>query len=359
MASSQVDSCQTPDLLSDTKPSNGHRTKTLRLTENKRRYRARRKEYVSDLESRLAAAREQGVQASKEVQLAAQQVAIRNARLRDLLSLAGFDAFEIESWESDPSGIGCSSDRADDGMVSPCARRRRLISAIEEKARRCAAVIASYGPSEEPDAKGELATPLSSSSPCEGPLLDSALPVHMGCGRESSSSKSDRLPVALGTATAQISTPPINLTTVAPDDERPPKATGKSSCGTSTCGTRNSGKEIPVPVLPTCKLLSRLAENPAADITQVHVPEHNTTTGTLNSNEEQPCQDDKAGASHGGNIECKKAYDMLIQYATTEEKMDTIARALESGCTKNKNGKGGCAVRSEVILQALDTVSGL
>lgn len=129
-------------------------------------------------------------------------------------------------------------------------------------------------------------------------------------------------------------------------------------CGKSKCHTSSTEKQIsmPVPMLPTCKLLTRLAENPSADITQVPASDLVTTNDAPNPNEAQPCQDGETSASLGGVIECRKAYDMLIQYATTEEKMDTIAQALETGCTKSGNGKGGCAVRSEVILQALDSV---
>lgn len=45
-----------------------------RVRDNKRRHRARQKEYVLDLERRLAETREQEIQATKEVQLAAQGV---------------------------------------------------------------------------------------------------------------------------------------------------------------------------------------------------------------------------------------------------------------------------------------------
>ncbi|EEU33635.1 uncharacterized protein NECHADRAFT_19942, partial [Fusarium vanettenii 77-13-4] len=64
--------------------------------ENKRRYRARRKEYVSDLERRLAEAREQGVKATTEVQSAARKVVEENGQLRDLLRLAGFADEDID-----------------------------------------------------------------------------------------------------------------------------------------------------------------------------------------------------------------------------------------------------------------------
>ncbi|KAF2277001.1 uncharacterized protein EI97DRAFT_375533, partial [Westerdykella ornata] len=61
-----------------------------RLRDNKRRHRARQKEYVLDLERRVTEAREQGVQATKEVQLAAQRVVRENAGLRDLLRRSGY-----------------------------------------------------------------------------------------------------------------------------------------------------------------------------------------------------------------------------------------------------------------------------
>ena len=47
---------------------------------------------------------------------------------------------------------------------------------------------------------------------------------------------------------------------------------------------------------------------------------------------------------------------MLMQFATTEAKLDTIAHALESGCVPNKGPGGGCKVRNEVVWKALDDV---
>ncbi|KAK3352734.1 hypothetical protein B0T25DRAFT_517953 [Lasiosphaeria hispida] len=254
--------------------------KTLRLTENKRRYRARRKEYIADLETKLAEAREQGVQATKEVQLAARQVALENGRLRDLLRLAGFSHGDIDSWRD----AGCRGNGGDGDTSNSSDQHFQT----EQKARRCAAALAAYQGADE----REWMMPL-----CE-----------IACGSEKGLVKTI-------------------------EAEKAEKAE-KSSC------TRHEQ------IIPSCKLITRLTENPAADITQV------PAAAPLSSNEE-PHQD--AGASHGGGgIECRKAYDMLIQYATTEDKMDTIARALESGCTKN--GKGGCAVKSKVVLQALDDV---
>ncbi|KAK0727561.1 hypothetical protein B0T26DRAFT_694977 [Lasiosphaeria miniovina] len=93
---------------------------------------------------------------------------------------------------------------------------------------------------------------------------------------------------------------------------------------------------------PPCKLPTRLEESSGADITQVAVTS---------------CSDDPAQTScREVGVECGKAYEMLMPYATSEEKMDCVARALESGCTTN--GKGGCAVKSKVVWQTLGNMCG-
>jgi hypothetical protein len=43
-----------------------------------------------------------------------------------------------------------------------------------------------------------------------------------------------------------------------------------------------------------------------------------------------------------------------MQYATSEEKMDHIAKALEEGCTPTQ--EGGCKVKNKVIWEILDGV---
>lgn len=45
---------------------------------------------------------------------------------------------------------------------------------------------------------------------------------------------------------------------------------------------------------------------------------------------------------------------MLMQFATTEEKLDTICRVLEDGCTANEGPRSGCMVRNETIWKAID-----
>jgi len=72
--------------------------RALRIRENKRRHRVRQKEYVSSLERKLAETREQSVQATKEVQVAAQRIVHENTRLRELLRLNGIGNEAIDAW---------------------------------------------------------------------------------------------------------------------------------------------------------------------------------------------------------------------------------------------------------------------
>ena len=54
-----------------------------RIRENQRRSRARRKEYLQELEQKLSKCEQAGVKASVDIQLAARGVALENKRLRD------------------------------------------------------------------------------------------------------------------------------------------------------------------------------------------------------------------------------------------------------------------------------------
>ncbi|KAM0248523.1 hypothetical protein ACHAQJ_009428 [Trichoderma viride] len=61
-----------------------------RIRDNQRRSRARRREYIAELEQRLRNFELEGVSASSEVQLAARRVAEENRQLRELLHKHGF-----------------------------------------------------------------------------------------------------------------------------------------------------------------------------------------------------------------------------------------------------------------------------
>jgi hypothetical protein len=92
-----------------------------------------------------------------------------------------------------------------------------------------------------------------------------------------------------------------------------------------------------------CKLITLLAEDPATDITQVF----------LSTNSETPlCETNKLENDSSNGIECSAANSMLMQYATSGEKMDRIAAALESGCTPSASGE--CRVEKSVVWRTLD-----
>ncbi|KAL8367169.1 hypothetical protein RB599_010257 [Gaeumannomyces hyphopodioides] len=71
--------------------------RAVRLRNNKRRHRLRKREYVVDLEQRLAKAHADGIQATKEVQAAARRVVWENSRLRQILHDQGLSSDAIDS----------------------------------------------------------------------------------------------------------------------------------------------------------------------------------------------------------------------------------------------------------------------
>jgi len=67
-----------------------------RIRDNQRRSRARRKEYLQELEARLRQCELQGIEASSEIQMAARRVADENKKLRGLLAQHGVGDDSIE-----------------------------------------------------------------------------------------------------------------------------------------------------------------------------------------------------------------------------------------------------------------------
>lgn len=286
--------------------------KTSRLTENKRRYRARQKEYVADLERRLVEAREQGINATKQVQLAARKVVAENGRLRELLRLAGFADEDIEGWAKHERG-GNQADGTD------CARKRE----IEQKARLCAMFSAGHkglamerekmGASQRNNRKREIGVAVHTP---ESINTRSSTTEPVVAPRSHTSPDSD----------AEMATCPS-----------PAKSEDPAATQAETCASRGGG------VVEPCRLLSLLAQNPAADITQIAVQPSSVNPLQRTVHTE-------------GDVECGKAYEMLMRYATSEEKMDYVARALETGCTST--GQGACAVKKKVVWEALDGMCG-
>lgn len=69
-----------------------------RVRDNQRRSRARRKEYLQELEARLRQCELQGVEASSEIQAVARRVADENKKLRGLLAQQGVGDTSVEAY---------------------------------------------------------------------------------------------------------------------------------------------------------------------------------------------------------------------------------------------------------------------
>lgn len=284
-----------PALVPSSQKTNTERASRVR--DNKRRHRARHKEYVLDLERRVAEARERGIQATKEVQFAAQRVSRENAKLRDLLRRIGCTDNAIDAWVQEDGGL---NDRE---------RHQLILELMSQK--RAQKVTPTFAPqtvtgfeARNVSVKGVESAPMESFESGQRPTKKPALPV------ESSGKKSDVPPteVCAGTLAKALSLSGY------PDSAGAP-----------------------------CKLLTLLAKNPAADITQVPLS---------TQSDQRPCKTGKFEASSSDGVECSTAYKMLIQYATSDERMDKIAAALESGCTPSAAGR--CKVKNSVVWRVLD-----
>ncbi|KAE8390144.1 hypothetical protein BDV23DRAFT_183837 [Aspergillus alliaceus] len=69
-----------------------------RIRDNQRRSRARRKEYIQNLEQRLHRFEVLGVQATQQVQAAGRKVVMENTHLRSLLKLHGVTDQDIQEY---------------------------------------------------------------------------------------------------------------------------------------------------------------------------------------------------------------------------------------------------------------------
>ncbi|KAK8242387.1 hypothetical protein IWZ00DRAFT_547099 [Phyllosticta capitalensis] len=71
---------------------------SIRLRENQRRSRASHKSYVAELQAKIAAYEQRGIQVSLALQQAARSVAQENRLLRELLALKGVEEGEVDGW---------------------------------------------------------------------------------------------------------------------------------------------------------------------------------------------------------------------------------------------------------------------
>ena len=98
-----------------------------RIRDNQRRSRARRKEYLQEVEGRLRECEQTGIAASTEIQAAGRKVADENQRLRQLLIRHGVRVEEINAFVND-SDVEAGSDvwitaeqaKSDDAKILDC-----------------------------------------------------------------------------------------------------------------------------------------------------------------------------------------------------------------------------------------------
>jgi hypothetical protein len=237
----------------------------------------------------VAETREQGIQVTKEVQLAAQKLVRENAKLRNLLRRTGYTDDVIDARLKDDR---CLHDTERPQPVS----KETFEKSAQKVAPACESQTGSKPESRNLDV--EEGKPVPMEAPESGECLKKSSPLVVSCNEQSE----------VPSVEAQYPSPsPRSDSTGAP-----------------------------------CRLLTLLAKNPAADITQV----------PFSGSVEQPCKPIESSELNSDGIECSTAYKMLMRYPTSAEKMDRIAAALESGCTPS--AAGGCKVKKSVIWRALD-----
>lgn len=91
-----------------------------RIRDNQRRSRARRKDYLKELETRYRTCEQVGVSASTEIQAAAKGVVEENRRLRSLLKAYGISDAEIDSASGNQGSIAADTLEAMASARTPC-----------------------------------------------------------------------------------------------------------------------------------------------------------------------------------------------------------------------------------------------
>ncbi|KAL8895196.1 MAG: hypothetical protein Q9207_008266 [Kuettlingeria erythrocarpa] len=291
--------------------------RSLRLRNNKRRYRARQKEYTTELERKLRELQQEGIRATIEVQQSARKVVHENERLKELLRHVGVGEETIYQCVSGEKKGG------DDHDDEPDCPRKRACS------RRVAAGTGVQANIMIGDSQGEgyqacEVVTTASSPPLEHEQVYLSHPAQLN-PRDSKSAVGDGvLPIANETPTPASDKSPVN--NVPPssgtcrgsgDSETSSRCRRSSSAGTSSAGN-SSASHPPAP----CKLLTHLAANPSADITQMPTALDEKGLDPKDTND---------------GISCSNAYRMLMHYATTESKLDAVAHILEEGCVPTRN----------------------
>ncbi|KAI9776597.1 MAG: hypothetical protein M1839_009501 [Geoglossum umbratile] len=301
----------------------------LRLRENKRRHRARQKEYTTDLERQLRELKQEGVRATIEVQIEARKVVKENKRLRELLRQAGVEDEVVEKRL-----------REDEGERD-CGRRRGYVGGKDDS-------VCGRGGVDGTIVNGAVAPGIIGASGeqiCrEGPIgiavEDCSLYVRNGGNTQTGNGSPTESPATTNDA----------------DTTNLPSSALSSTCSSSSqkkchhappAPTSTIPRQPPSLILPPCKLLTHLSTNPSADLLQLPLPPESRPPPSPHKPSNTSDEEEEPG------VPCTQAYLMLTQYATSEEKLDEVAKILDEGCVRNKKG-GGCRVRIDEVWRGLD-----
>jgi hypothetical protein len=100
-------------------PQNNDTASVLRIRENQRRSRNRRKELIEELQGRLNEYERRGVEATQDMQRAARKVAQENTRLRSLLARHGVSHEEVEVYLRSSEETEAQGDASVDPIIFP------------------------------------------------------------------------------------------------------------------------------------------------------------------------------------------------------------------------------------------------
>jgi hypothetical protein len=240
------------------------------------------------------------MQATIQMQLAAQRVAHENARLKSLLNEVGVSDETIGTWLSK----NASSD--DDGNCCPSLKLPTQTTVQEQ--------TLAHRPEagKVPEEPRNVERAASSSSSLSGTCTSGDL----------RSQKSSSVP---------------------PESSIPQSDTSPKQICASSCKKNSLLFQTLKPATAPCRLLAPATDNATADFMQ---------SPALSRVEQQIHNGDELETHSHGGIECSTAYKTLMQYATSQDKMDRITAALDYGCTPD--GAGGCKVKSNVMWKILD-----
>ncbi|KAK7532955.1 uncharacterized protein J3D65DRAFT_61943 [Phyllosticta citribraziliensis] len=105
---------------------------SIRQRDNQRRSRAQQKEHVAQLQAKLLAYEQHGVQATAAVQQAARAVAHENRLLRELLAQRGVSRYEVDRFLGEQRSVGIEEMVGCGGGVTSMTRATSYTSTITD-----------------------------------------------------------------------------------------------------------------------------------------------------------------------------------------------------------------------------------